>query len=72
MTENKTVRDIRDGFVSYLEKRMEWRRNLVDGVGCGHTGCLSHVSHPCEKCGRIAGRFIDWQDASTNNQLEDK
>lgn len=24
---------------------------------CDHPGCLSHVSHPCEGCGRIAGRY---------------
>jgi hypothetical protein len=26
-----------------------------DGKPCDHPGCLSHVSHPCEGCGRIAG-----------------
>lgn len=29
---------------------------IPDGVPCGHAGCLSHVSHPCEGCGRIWGR----------------
>jgi hypothetical protein len=29
---------------------------LADGVPCDHAGCLSHVSHPCEGCGRIGGR----------------
>lgn len=24
------------------------------GMPCKHKGCLSHKSHPCEKCGRIA------------------
>lgn len=28
---------------------------LVDGVPCAHPGCLHHVSHPCEGCGRVAG-----------------
>jgi len=28
---------------------------------CDHPGCYSHVSHPCEGCGRIAGRLpVDW------------
>jgi len=27
-----------------------------DGQPCKHNGCLSHLSHPCEGCGRIAGR----------------
>lgn len=25
---------------------------------CSHKGCLSHVTHPCEGCGRIAGEFF--------------
>lgn len=29
---------------------------LRDGEPCEHAGCLRHVSHPCEGCGRIAGR----------------
>ncbi len=28
---------------------------IVEGKPCKHPGCLSHVSHPCEGCGRIAG-----------------
>jgi len=27
-----------------------------DGEPCHHLGCLSHVSHPCEGCGRVAGK----------------
>ena len=27
-----------------------------DGEECGHPGCGSHVSHPCENCGRIGAR----------------
>ena len=26
------------------------------GEPCNHPGCLSHVTHPCEGCGRVAGR----------------
>lgn len=29
---------------------------MRDGVACKHPGCLSHISHPCEGCGRIGGR----------------
>lgn len=29
---------------------------LKDGAPCSHPGCLHHVSHPCEGCGRVAGR----------------
>lgn len=27
-----------------------------DGEPCPHSGCLHHISHPCEGCGRIGGR----------------
>lgn len=26
-------------------------------VPCQHPGCLHHVTHPCEKCGRTAGHY---------------
>ena len=29
---------------------------LPDGVPCGHAGCLNHISHPCEGCGRVGGK----------------
>lgn len=29
---------------------------LRDGEPCSHPGCLHHVSHPCDGCGRIAGQ----------------
>ena len=32
-------------------------RSLRPDQPCGHPGCLHHVSHPCEGCGRIAGRW---------------
>ena len=32
-------------------------RTYKDGEPCDHPGCLSHVSHPCEGCGRTAGRY---------------
>ncbi len=30
-------------------------KTYKDGEPCSHTGCLHHVTHPCEGCGRIAG-----------------
>jgi len=24
---------------------------------CRHLGCLSHITHPCEGCGRIGGQY---------------
>jgi len=29
-----------------------------NGQPCNHKGCLSHISHPCEGCGRIGGDGI--------------
>lgn len=26
---------------------------MKDGGPCGHPGCLHHVTHPCEGCGRV-------------------
>ncbi len=33
------------------------KRRLIDGEPCDHPGCLSHISHPCEGCGRVGGRW---------------
>lgn len=30
---------------------------LKDGEPCNHPGCFIHITHPCEGCGRIAGRY---------------
>ena len=30
---------------------------LKDGEPCSHPGCLNHITHPCEGCGRIGGRM---------------
>ena len=32
-----------------------------EGQPCNHKGCLNHVTHPCEGCGRIEGRRVDWK-----------
>lgn len=44
------------GPIAGLAKEQERIANLRDGKPCGHPGCLSHISHPCDGCGRIAGR----------------
>ena len=31
---------------------------LREGEPCSHRGCLSHISHPCESCGRVGGRYV--------------
>lgn len=30
-------------------------QQLKPGQPCGHPGCLAHITHPCEGCGRIGG-----------------
>lgn len=36
--------------------------SFKDGEPCDHPGCLSHVTHPCEGCGRTAGRGRPWNE----------
>ena len=35
---------------------------LRDGEPCDHPGCASHVSHPCEGCGRYAAGMMNGPD----------
>jgi len=37
-------------------------RTQKDGEPCSHRGCLSHITHPCEGCGRIAGKKVKEQE----------
>ena len=40
----------------------------LEGQPCSHPGCFGHVSHPCEMCGRVAGRTVtlaDWVDVGS-------
>jgi hypothetical protein len=30
-----------------------------NGVPCSHPGCLNHITHPCEVCGRFGARTTD-------------
>ena len=53
-------------------------KELKHGEPCEHPGCLSHVSHPCEGCGRIAGRPTptpegkDWVDKEVDKIIAAK
>jgi len=29
---------------------------MRDGEPCSHRGCLNHITHPCDGCGRIRGQ----------------
>jgi hypothetical protein len=34
-------------------------RRYEPGKPCPHPGCIAHLSHPCEGCGRIGGLYPD-------------
>lgn len=38
-------------------RKQRSRTDLADGQPCSHQGCLNHATHPCEGCGRVAGRM---------------
>jgi hypothetical protein len=42
-----------EGAENLLSAFPDWK--WKDGEPCDHPGCLHHVSHPCEGCGRIGG-----------------
>lgn len=61
--------------ISIVQSRMDTRefiqpivgspaRRVRNGQPCGHAGCLSHVSHPCEGCGRQRGVGDIWVNTS--------
>ena len=41
--------------INIVDSDVVLESNLVDGVPCDHPGCLHHISHPCEGCGRVGG-----------------
>ena len=38
-----------------LNLKIHGRPTLRDGEPCSHPGCLKHLTHPCEGCGRVGG-----------------
>lgn len=61
-----TIRKNDSGRITSVEARGIYARKLfnslstvkiyADGEPCKHPGCLSHLTHPCEGCGRIGGK----------------
>jgi len=41
-----------------------------DGEPCDHKGCLHHLTHPCEGCGRLGGISGNWAQAEKNRLKE--
>ena len=50
------IREMNKSLKDHLRVSEYASKTLKDGEPCRHVGCLSHVSHPCEGCGRIQGR----------------
>jgi hypothetical protein len=50
-----------DDGIKAVITQMRTGKDLLPDEPCGHPGCLSHVTHPCEGCGRIAGRYPEKQ-----------
>ena len=51
----KIIRNVKakaDGLRNgYLDDMMG--HDLEPGHPCNHPGCCSHITHPCEECGRV-------------------
>lgn len=41
-----------------------------DGEPCKHPGCRSHISHPCEGCGRIGARGVVYENIFIEEYLQ--
>jgi hypothetical protein len=56
-----------------LNLRIHGRPALRDGEPCSHPGCLKHLTHPCEGCGRVGGRSVRLPeyDPETGEELEE-
>lgn len=50
----------------FTTPRSIWIATLKPHEPCDHPGCLHHVTHPCEGCGRIAGQ---WPEDSTGKWI---
>jgi hypothetical protein len=59
---SEETRPLPDDFLEILkdpEKLKEKFRPVPpEFTPCSHTGCLHHVTHPCEGCGRIGGKSV--------------
>ena len=41
-----------------------------DGEPCKHVGCICHITHPCEGCGRVNAKGIVYK-TSPNKKLSE-
>ena len=61
MTDIRQYKKDHPGFEDALRGRKMTLGSGVreDGIPCSHPGCLNHISHPCERCGRIGGKAMN-------------
>jgi hypothetical protein len=52
--------DEQDKRLRQLVSQILWT-GPAEGIPCSHSGCLFHITHPCEGCGRVAGRIPEFQ-----------
>ena len=46
--------------------------SLKPGEPCSHSGCASHLSHPCEGCGRYAAGMANGPDVKAARRYIEK
>ena len=66
---DKPEEDTLDNVIRLFEDQGHWNRKhmhhpkthavIYEGEPCGHPGCLNHITHPCEGCGRKGGVITD-------------
>lgn len=56
------IDDIVEGKIEYLR----------EGEACVHIGCINHISHPCEICGRIGAVGSKWIYKSVLNDEKNR
>lgn len=62
------MNDIPNGGYGFDTQRSKWIASLRDGEPCDHRGCLSHISHPREGCGRVGGRRTEEPNHGNNRE----
>lgn len=56
---DKQIRKAVSKRMNTIGKVIDDRFPIKDGEPCSHPGCLHHIKHPCDGCGRIGGKVID-------------
>lgn len=60
MSENEFRRMYENPWGSFVKVKYK------DGQPCDHPGCMAHISHPCEGCGRTGARGTVYEGMNMN------